>query len=236
MIYSQSYQPRIDDFDRFGQMSPEAVLHILEDCACRHTAAVDEGVIEKSRHGLAWILTEWNFRILRRPVSGESFTVNTWTCGKPPAVTIRRELEARAADGQTLVLAEATLGLLERETERLARITQDAFERYAPEERTLLPPAAKLRAPQAYDTEKRVQLRRADLDFNGHLHNTRYLELAAEVLPETLARRAQNFRISYRRALGGSGDVTVRLAGGGEQAVVGIYDGQETLCALVCVS
>ncbi len=233
MIFTVKTQARIDDFDRFGVMSPEAILHMLEDCACRHTALVDEGVIEKSRGGQAWILTEWSFRILRRPVSGEEITINTWTNADPPAVTVWRALEMLSHDGEPLVLAEANLALLDRESGRLVRITPEWFERYEPEERVLLPHEPKLRPPAAYQTQTTVQLRRADLDFNGHLHNTRYFELAAEVLPEALERRATSFRIAYRRALGGSGAVSVRFAGDESGGMVGIYDAQDTLCALL---
>ncbi len=236
MIYNAEYLPRIDDLDRFGALSLKAILDIIEDAGDRHSAAVEKSVFEKSLEGYTWILTEWNVKIIRRPGSGERLRVSTWTHGKYPALLISREYRMQSESGEDLVLASARMGLMDVSSGRLVRITEDYMSVYEPEDFSVLEPPSppRLREPKQFDRVTTVPLRRSDMDFNGHTHNTKYIIIASEAIPEELEREASYIRIAYHNPLrGGSARVTCSLDESG--ATLGIYDENGTFCAAASV-
>ena len=60
------------------------------------------------------------------------------------------------------------------------------FGSYQPEDKTVFEDSQRLRAPSEYTSETELKLRRSDIDFNGHVHNTRYVDLAMEALPNEI--------------------------------------------------
>ena len=43
-----------------------------------------------------------------------------------------------------------------------------------------------VRAPLEFTSETELKLRRSDIDFNGHVHNTCYIDFAMEVIPNKI--------------------------------------------------
>ena len=81
--------------------------------------------------------------------------------------------------------------------------TPERLAAYQPELRTAFADKLpRLRPPAGCTAASPVQLRRSDMDYNGHLHNTAYLSLALDAAPpEVAAEGVHTFRISYRSPL-----------------------------------
>ena len=186
MYYKEIYQPRISDYDRNGKLYYESILQILETAGSHHSDTVGDYVIEGSQCGIAWILTEWRVQILRRTDSKEKLQITTWVRGKAPASTVFRDFILTDENGNEVIRAEAKFALFDLATSRLTRISEELLGSYRPEDKTVFEDAQRLRAPSEYTSETELKLRRSDIDFNGHVHNTRYVDLAMEALPNEI--------------------------------------------------
>ena len=186
MYYKEIYQPRISDYDRNGKLSYEAILQILETAGSHHSDTVGDSVIEGSQSGISWILTEWRVQVLRRTDSKEKLQITTWVRGKAPASAVYRDFLLTDETGTEVIRAEAKFALFDLATSRLTRISEELFGSYQPEDKTVFEDAQRLRAPSEYTSETELKLRRSDIDFNGHVHNTRYVDLAMEALPNEI--------------------------------------------------
>jgi acyl-ACP thioesterase len=186
MYYKEIYQTRISDYDRNGKLSYEAILQILETAGSHHSDTVGDSVIEGSQSGIAWILTEWRVQVLRRTDSKEKLQIATWVRGKAPASTVFRDFILTDENGNEVIRAEAKFALFDLTTSRLTRISEELFGSYQPEDKTVFEDAQRLRAPSDFSSETELKLRRSDIDFNGHVHNTRYVDLAMEALPNDI--------------------------------------------------
>lgn len=189
MYYKEIYQPRISDYDRNGKLYYESILQILETAGSHHSDTVGDYVIEGSQCGIAWILTEWRVQILRRTDSKEKLQITTWVRGKAPASAVYRDFLLTDETGAEVIRAEAKFALFDLATSRLTRISEELFGSYQPEDKTVFEDAQRLRAPSEYTSETELKLRRSDIDFNGHVHNTRYVDLAMEALPNEIFAR-----------------------------------------------
>ena len=183
MFYKEICKPRPSDYNRNGKLSYEAILQILENAAGNHSANMGDSIAEANKNGIAWILSEWRVQIVRRPENGESLNITTWVRGKAPASAVYRDFLLTDENGNEVIRAEAKFALFDLTTSRLTRVSEELFGSYQPEDKTVFEDAQRLRAPSEYTSETDLKLRRSDIDFNGHVHNTRYVDLATEALP-----------------------------------------------------
>ena len=184
MFYKEIYNPRPSDYNRNGKLSYEAILQLLENAAGNHSANSGDSIADANKNGIAWILTEWRVQILHRPENGESLNITTWVRGKAPASAVYRDFLLTDENGTELIRAEAKFALFDLATSRLTRISEELFGSYQPEDKTVFEDAQRLCAPSEYTSETELKLRRSDIDFNGHVHNTRYVDLAMDGFTE----------------------------------------------------
>lgn len=114
---------------------------------------------------------------------------------------------------------------------RLERITDALYAGYHPEDRAVFAdPLPRLRPPAAFEDAQTLALRQSDLDYNGHVHNTRYLEFALEALPP--GREFTRLSVVYNRPLAAQETVTLRHTAAGETHTLGVFAGSD-LCTLL---
>ena len=91
-----------------------------------------------------------------------------------------------------------------------------------------------IRVETCFSGETTFSLRRSEIDYNGHVHNTNYLCFAQEVLSESAAQSTAiaSFRISYKRPLRFGDCVVIKSAEEGGVVNICIF-GNEELCAVV---
>ncbi len=202
MIYTIPVATRVEDFDQRGRLTPTALLSIFENTAVRHAGTVGYSPMDDSlRNGMAWVITNWRAELCRAPAYDEAFTASTWLCDNPRQAT--REMLLQSASGEVLARGQAKLALVDRSCNRPCLPTPERLAAYQPERRTAFADRLpRLRPPAAGGEAAPVQLRRSDMDYNGHLHNTAYLSLALDAAPPGLAQGGvRSFRISYRSPL-----------------------------------
>ena len=212
MIWQEETKLRLSDFDQYGHFRDEALLQMLESAGSHHSDYANDSVIAGSQTGIVWLLSEWRIKITRRPESTDTLHISTWARGKAPAAMIYRDFIVSDEQGQELIRAEATFVLLDTVNGRLTRITEELFRAYQPREQTVFDDKpGRLLAPEDPQAECRIALRRSDIDYNNHVHNTRYLDLAREALPEELLQKQfSGIRIVYSKAVTLKDEVTAQ--------------------------
>lgn len=234
MFFQEPCPLRLADFDRNGNLSLEGILQILETAGTHHADSVGDHLIEGSQAGIAWILTEWRVQIVRPTDTREKLTITTWSYDNTPQGPVQRGIVITGEGNDDVIRAEAKFVLLNLETGRLTRISEELYNAYQPEKRVVFEDQkGRIPEPAAFDLEREVPLRKSDIDYNGHMHNTRYMELAAEVLPVSSddGERISEFRVVYRRAVQGTSPVTVKRCDTENGYLVCIYQ-EEKLCTM----
>lgn len=237
MYYRTSYIPRPGDYNRRGMLSYEALLQILEDASGRHSASAGDSIAKAFKNGIAWILTEWQVRIARRPINGECLSITTWVRGKAPASTAFRDFIITDGNGKEIILAEAKFALFDLKASRLTRIGEDLLSSYEPEQKEVFESSQRLREPSEYIKETDFSLRRSDIDFNGHVHNTKYIDFALQALPEECFFKGSfsEIRIAYKNPVRENMSVSLKYGSQNGEETVGIY-GDGKLCCLAVLS
>lgn len=235
MIFNEIYQTRIEDYDKNGFLSLEAVLRIFENIGSHHSDSVSNSVIEGSLDGIAWIFVEWTIEIINLPKYGEPVKVQTWINGKAPSASVLRNFILSDSKDSNLVKGTAKFALFDLNKRKPARISTELFELYSPEKsRVFENKSQRLTEPDVYDYEVNLAQRRSDIDFNGHVHNIKYLTYALEALPYDvyLDMEFSSLRILYKNPLSSAERIIAKVSENSGDYIVGIYN-EEKLCSIV---
>ncbi len=232
MFYEEKTEPRLSDYTGKGNLSYEALLDILETVSTRHSLSIGDRLTNGS---VAWMILDWRVEILRRPRLLENFTVKTWSKGKLNSYTSGREFSVCSAKGEHLVRVASKYALVDVKEKKMVKVGDELEGMYRPEEETqFAEDAPKLTVPETFDLEAPLVLRKSDLDYNGHVHNTKYLVYALEALPAD-DYRADDFtsiRIVYRSSLKYGDDAVIK-----RKSIEGGYSfcifAGETLCTII---
>ena len=227
MVYEEIYAPRISDCERDGKLSPAAVLCILEDVGCHHSATVNDDVLKSGLAGVSWIITNWRIAIRGEAPGDGKILVSTWSRKKAGPTTVLREFTMCDPNGSEIIAAEARFAVWDFNAGGPVRITDELMEAYKSEDRAVF--ADEIRRivpPDGFSAPVPVTLRKSDIDYKGHVHNTRYLEIAAECGAFDFW-RAKEVNIAYRKPIIETDSVTVSTADmcGGRFISIGNQDG-----------
>lgn len=173
-------------------------------------------------------MVEWNIEIKKLTVNGEKLYIDTWAISKKAEIITQREYQMKDEKGEIFIHACERLVLDDFNSGKLVRITPEMLVAYKPEtELSREYDFSKLREPQEYKESLPLTIRKADIDYNNHVHNTHYVDYSLEILPE---RDVSGYRVLYKKPLFLGENATVKFDG---ENTVGIFNAQNELCTLV---
>lgn len=180
--YSQEFRIASYQTDMTARIRPSAILEIMQEMAGAHAELLDVGRSRLLPMNLAWVLTRVEVRMERYPLSGEVITVETFPMPNR-RVFFPRYFIFRDAQGNQIGCAGSMWVVLDITTRKMANAAEIA---------PLLPNNSDLTAPMgmpatvedvAGDEIEAVRLPvYTDLDMNGHVNNTRYLDWCCNAL------------------------------------------------------
>ena len=233
MKFRKVYEPRVSEYAKDGKLALSSIIGILGDAGSKHSASVNDDIVESGLKGVSWILVEWNVEIHSLPSNKEKLYVDTWAVCKKAELITQREFEVKDKDGNVYINACERLVLEDFNVGKLIKITPEMMVDYKPEEFLHYEfDSAKIKEPAEYDTQKPLAIRTTDIDFNNHVHNTYYLDYALDAIEEYEKQTVRGFRILYKKPLMYKDKAVIKSVNNPEDYMVGIYK-EDTLCTLV---
>lgn len=168
--------------DCFGRLHMSALLNCSQGAAMGHTAALDIGRdVTLGKLQSVWMIVRTRVELKRPVLYGETLRVRTWPVESKGA-TLPREEEFFVGD-ESVGSAHTVWVLANVNTRRLLR--PKAFFEVASLPSQPEPSFPEPKKPSPIEPLGEAELHRVrytDLDMNRHVHNTRYLDFAANHL------------------------------------------------------
>lgn len=202
MIFKEQFTMQLKDIGKENYMKNRAILEIFENIGTHHSDIAGYGPNDIKRTGVTWVLLDWKVQVLKRPKYGKKLNVSTWGRTMKRTYTYR-DFEMYDEENNLCVIGTSKWVLIDIETGKIAKITEEIYEKYQIEEKSVfnIEELDKLKAPEEYSSEIEYKVSRRDIDLNGHMHNLYYLDIAYEALPEDVyeKRPFDSFRIQYKK-------------------------------------
>jgi acyl-ACP thioesterase len=131
-----------------------------------------------------WVVTRFQFRIVKYPTAGESVTVETWASTRSNGIRAVREFRILTSDGSLIGDAKSLWLLLDAARKRPVRLPQIIADISNPERSDLSEfEYPRLHAPTNPSVAKTFEVGWKELDVNHHANNVNYIDWALEALP-----------------------------------------------------
>ena len=180
--YSETFRIASYQTDLTARIRPSAILEIMQEMAGAHAEMLGVGRRKLDPMNLAWVLTRVEVRMERYPVSGELITVETFPMPNR-RVFFPRYFVFRDAEGKQIGCAGSMWVVLDVTTRRMASGAE--ITALMPDNRDLTAPMGMPATVEEVSGEANESYRipvYTDLDVNGHVNNTRYLDWCCNAL------------------------------------------------------
>ncbi|KAL5562133.1 hypothetical protein UlMin_031880 [Ulmus minor] len=196
----------------------ETIANLLQEVGCNHAQSVGfstDGFATTTtmrKLHLIWVTARMHIEIYKYPAWSDVVEIETW-CQSEGRIGTRRDWILKDyATGQVIGRATSKWVMMNQDTRRLQKVTDDVREEYlvfCPREPRLAFPEennssvrkiTKLEDPAEYSRLGLVP-RRADLDMNQHVNNVTYIGWVLESIPQEIidSHELQTITLDYRR-------------------------------------
>lgn len=205
MIYAHPFYVGVHNVGERNELTNKAILEALTDVSNLHGLTIGQSMKDRERSHLSWMVANWKLKVIKRPKVCETFIARTWAQKYSKAHAFR-DYDLLDETGDVCALATSKWILTSTETGSLLRLSPEIMEPFRPEpDRVNFPDFTFMRPERMTFPAQRkafVKVNRYMIDYNGHVHNPAYLDLAAEVMPNDLWRKHFNqLEVDYRKEI-----------------------------------
>jgi acyl-ACP thioesterase len=197
-IIQEKFRLRFSAVDPSGRLALAPTLDLFQEIASDHAEDLGVGREAMAASGQVWILSRISVQWDRRPKWRDSLTVRSWPRGSDRLFALR-DYDIRDGEDRPLVRGRSGWIILDLEKRRPLR-PQAIMESFSLNEGldALSDGPLSLSFPGGEDGPVKAGERRAaysDIDSNGHVNNTRYIEWIQDIVEPGVLEQAARMRL-----------------------------------------
>ena len=230
-MYTFESKIRYSELAEDGMLSLGALINYFQDCSTFQSEHLGVGVEELKKRKRAWFLSSWQIDIDRYPGLLEPVTIGTaaWDF---KGFYGSRNFALMDPSGKPFVRANSLWVFVNTETGRLIKPEAEDTEPYGKEEPLSMEYLGRRISLSGTGKEgPSFLVGRHQIDTNGHMNNSQYVQMAAEFLPKGL--RPFRIRVEYKRAATYGQEIFPVLYEEGMEHIVALCDQEKKPWAVV---
>lgn len=197
-MYKMEGKVRYSECASDNKIKIPAIINYFQDCTTDNSEKLGVGNAYLKEKKRAWILNSWQVEIKRRPEVREKIEVSTWATGFK-GVFGPRDFCMKTIDGEVLAYAHTLWVYIDTETGRPTKPSEEEIATYEVEEPLEMESVSrKIKLPEGAVEVDTFPVHKYHIDTNHHVNNSKYVEVACEVLPEDF--KVEKLRVEYKKA------------------------------------
>mgnify|MGYP000876398673 CR=1 FL=1 len=219
-FFEQSLFLRAADTDCNGEWRASGVFLAMQEAGGAHCEQWNLGMAALREQNLAWVISRARMNLTRVPRIGETVTVRTWP--KPPQHCFFPRYFQFFVDGKPVGSAATLYVQLDLSTRRMVKPWLNGNAELTCDLEPPLPPPGSIPVINTPGVSSQRIARYSDLDVNGHVNNTRYLDWFCDAFDADFHRewRLADVLVHYNREIRPDETVTLTLQTDGERSVM----------------
>ena len=181
LLHTTQFTVTTAHVDCFGRAKPSSLLRFAQDAATEHCAHLGTDWDSMAAKNCFWAVIRQKMEITRLPETHEVVTVKTWPM-PTTRVAYPRATEGFDAEGNSLFKVISIWVIMDMTTRAMILPGKSGVDVEGISFGTELKAPAGLPAKE-YSCEQLRTVSYSDLDINGHMNNTRYLDWLCDLLP-----------------------------------------------------
>ena len=196
-IYSQNFSLTDVHVNCFGRLKTSMLLYFIQEVAGKHFEQLSMDYDSLESRGLFWAITRHKVQITRIPRHGETIRVETWPM-PTTRVAYPRSVVAYDEEGKECFRSISLWVLMDLDTRNMILPGKSGISVVGTLRGTELAAPNSL-VPKSLNVSRSRTVCFTDLDRNGHMNNTRYLDWIDDLLPSAFHRQHEirEFTVCY---------------------------------------
>lgn len=195
-MYTYNKKILFSDIDANSRMTLAGIMNAMQDCVNINSESIGKGIDYLLKTKRTWFAINWYIEIKRYPKMFENVVVKTWPYNFSSSMGLRNVI-IEDEQGEVLIAADSMWTLVDLNTGRPIRITEEDSTGYDLEEKYPIDnPGRKIKVPAEFKLIDTVTVKKSDIDYNGHMSNGKYIQLADEYMP--LDSNVSKIRVEYK--------------------------------------
>lgn len=196
-IYFEDFTIRANEVDASGKLTLPSICNFFQEVAGNNALQLNFDITDLRGQNLTWVLHRMDIKIDSYPDWRDKVTIKTWPASGD-ALRAYRNYQILDSKGFELGSCLSYWMMMNLDTRRPVRMTKEVLEtRLADLENVLEVKTNRFKPFSTSEREKKITIRRADLDMNNHANNVRYIEWMLECLTYEETRHITNFDIIF---------------------------------------
>lgn len=200
-MYQKKYFIGSNDVDQFLELKLASFFKMMQDIATEHAEVLNIGKQETIDKGLYWVIARTELDILSMPKYLTNVVLKTYP-GDDLKMLFPRYFQLEDEQGNVLIKASTTWMVLNKETKRVCLNPFNGYKAPTEHYEGELHLPTKCASDETSKVEDRL-IRYSDIDLNGHLNNTKYIEYVVDTHNSEFYKkhRISHFLINYHKEL-----------------------------------
>ncbi|GHV56695.1 hypothetical protein AGMMS49579_21580 [Spirochaetia bacterium] len=194
-IQAEKYPILFGAIDTSDRLTAAATFDFFQEIAINHAEHLGVGREDFIKSGQAWVLSRFSVLWDRRPKWKEEVTVRSWPRGGEKLFALR-DYDIRDAEDKPIVRGRSGWIILDIEKRRPLR-PQTVMEKLPLNDGlnalTGIPSSLDTRADYTRIGERKAAY--SDIDYNGHVNNTRYIQWVQDTIEPGILETAAQMRL-----------------------------------------
>ncbi len=196
-IYVQEFAITDNTVDCFGRLKPSMILYFVQEVAGKHFDRICMDYDALAARGMFWAIIRQKVQITRLPLRGETLRVETWPM-PTTRVAYPRSVVAYDENGNECFRSISIWVLMDQNTRNMILPGKSGISVVGTLRGMELAAPGSL-VPKDLHSQKERTVSFTDLDRNGHMNNTRYMDWIDDLLPSAFHREhgVKEFTVCY---------------------------------------
>lgn len=177
IIHRKEYHVDWGDIDLNKELKLSTLFSYFQDVASEASEKMGFGIEQLDQeYGVAWVLMKIRVDLIKQPTVGETISIETWPL-TPGKIDYGRDYIVRNQRGEAIIKAISSWVLMDLDARKITKrgTVPIAYPDYT-EDRAIEAKLRKLKAAGPLRESYRKMIGYSDIDFNGHLNNTKYVD------------------------------------------------------------
>jgi len=182
-VWQENFRINWYDTDLNGHIKMSSIANYLQESAWRHAEHLGFGYEDAQRRNEFWVIVALMVRMVDYPQWGDKITVETWPKGIDRLFAFR-DFKIISEDGKVLGAATSTWMILDQDTHRPKKVDiVKPMLHLAVRQDILAENPPHLPVLENFNGSVSRQVQFSEVDFYGHVNNTRYLDWCLDAIP-----------------------------------------------------
>jgi medium-chain acyl-[acyl-carrier-protein] hydrolase len=182
--YKKNYHIDLNSVDFKKELKLSSLFGYFQDIANQAAENLGVGINQLvEKYGVAFVLMRIRIDLIRNPKLDEEIIIETWPL-KPGKLEFERDFIVYDTKGEVIARAVSVWVIMDLKKRRLKR--SEAINLEYPElitEKAIDVELGKIKATENLETAYHKTIGYSDIDFNGHLNNSRYVDFIMDCFP-----------------------------------------------------